>query len=139
MPFLNLRLSGDPSPAVRQQAATLLTALTAEHLHKKPELTAVVVSAIPADHWFVGGTSLQTSGQSSFELEIHVTAGTNTEEQKAAYVQATFDALAALLGGRVTPVSYVVVHDVPADDWGYGGRTQASRRVAPAPDALKMM
>ena len=34
--------------------------------------------------------------------------------------------------GPLHEASYVHVHDVPADAWGYGGRTQAHRRAATA-------
>jgi phenylpyruvate tautomerase PptA (4-oxalocrotonate tautomerase family) len=37
--------------------------------------------------------------------------------------------------GELHDASYVHVHSVPAEDWGYGGRTQAQRRAAATPIA----
>ena len=35
--------------------------------------------------------------------------------------------LRRVLGPGLHDVSYVVVHDLPRDSWGYGGLTQAAR------------
>ncbi|WP_256443441.1 hypothetical protein [Caballeronia sp. M1242] len=32
-----------------------------------------------------------------------------------------------MIGGTLAEVSYVVIHDVPKDSWGYDGLTQAYR------------
>lgn len=82
MPYLNLNLPTTPSPDVSAKAADVLTRLTAELLGKKPELTAVAITATPRDHRYVGGRALRP-GQSSFYLDIKVTEGTNTKNEKA--------------------------------------------------------
>jgi len=51
---------------------------------------------------------------------------TNTREEKAAFVAGTYAALADRLGA-LHEESYVHVHDVRAEAYGYGGRTQAWR------------
>ena len=33
-------------------------------------------------------------------------------------------------GQGLEPASYVIVREVPASDWGYGGQTQAARALA---------
>lgn len=86
MPNLNPNLPMTPSPEVAAKAAEGLTRLTAEFLGKKPEFTAVAITATPRDNWYVGGRLL-SSGQSSFCLDIKVTEGTNTKNEKARYVQ----------------------------------------------------
>ena len=67
-------------------------------------------------------------------LEISITAGTNSEAQKARFIQAAFDELQRLLapGGGFEVASYVTVRELPATDWGYGGRTQRARQLAKA-------
>jgi 4-oxalocrotonate tautomerase len=127
MPYLHLNLSAEPSPEVVSSAAEVLTRLTAQLLGKKPELTAVAVTATPRDRWFVAARPLPP-GQSSFYLDIKVTEGTNTKDEKARYVQAVFDAMAELLG-ELAPASYVVIQEVRADAWGYSGRTQEFRYI----------
>lgn len=131
MPYLNLSLPTTPSPDVAANAADVLTRLTAELLGKKPELTAVAIAATQRDHWYVGGHALGP-GQSSFYLDIKVTEGTNTKNEKARYVEAVFDAMTALLGD-LAAASYVVIHEVHADAWGYAGQTQEFRYIRGKP------
>jgi 4-oxalocrotonate tautomerase len=68
-------------------------------------------------------------------LEISITQGTNTQEEKAAFIQAAFAELQRQLAGDgvLAPASYVVVRELPASDWGHGGRTQRSRQLAVLP------
>lgn len=129
MPHLHLSLSpaAGHEPDLRQ-LALLLTDLTAEHLSKDPLLTAVRFSLLPATHWFIGARSLAADTRASYQLEIQVTAGTNSEAQIAAYLAGVHQAMEAALG-QVHPTSYTVVQQVPAHAWGYGGRSQAERRL----------
>jgi 4-oxalocrotonate tautomerase len=55
-----------------------------------------------------------------------VTEGTNTPAEKAAMVAATHAALAEALPG-LPEATYVVIREIAAEGWGYGGRTQAER------------
>ena len=131
MPYLHLNLSLEPSPDTASKAAEILTRLTAELLGKKPELTAVAITATPSERWFVGAQTLPP-GQSSFYLDIKVTEGTNTKNEKARYVQAIFESMTTLLG-ELAPASYVVIDEVHADAWGYSGQTQEFRYIRGKP------
>ena len=91
-------------------------------------VTAVAVALVPAAQWFVAGQSLEAAGLAGFWLDIVVTDGTNTKDEKAAYVAAVFAAMADLIGPLHTE-SYVLVREVKADAYGYGGRTQEARYV----------
>jgi 4-oxalocrotonate tautomerase len=71
---------------------------------------------------------LAEQGKRSFYLDIKVVDGTNTKDEKAAYVAAVFDAFARLLGD-LHDESYIFVHDVRADAYGYGGQTQEARYI----------
>ncbi|UTD28766.1 hypothetical protein DB459_19560 [Bradyrhizobium sp. WD16] len=84
--------------------------------------------ADPAD-WFAGGSSLAAQGLASFWLDIRIVDGTNTKDEKADYVAAVFRAMAELLG-PLRHESYVHVHDVRADAYGFGGLTQERRYIA---------
>jgi len=64
-------------------------------------------------------------------LEISITAGTNTAEEKQEFIGEAHRLLREHLGG-LEEASYVVVRELPAGDWGYGGRTQADRFAAQA-------
>jgi len=128
MPLLDVKISGVPDDSLAAEVAATLSALTARHLRKDPHLTAVAVSFVPAAHWFAGGVSLAASGASSFALDILVVDGTNTKDQKAAYLDAVFTAMAERLP-NLHPESYILVREVKADAYGYGGRTQERRYV----------
>jgi len=104
----------------------LLIALTASVLHKKRELTAVSVEYLPPAHWFIGGESLVGQHRPTFYLEVKVTQGSNSEDEKAAYLAQVFADVEMLLG-ELHPTSYIVIHEVCGDAWGYQGKTQAFR------------
>ena len=128
MPYLNIKLSVPETAATSAGVAALLTTLTAEYLGKKRELTSVVVDYISAQHWMVGEQAMAGQSQATFYLEVKVTEGTNTKDQKAAYVAAVHEALQTLLG-PLHEASYTVIHEVHADAWGYGGKTQEHRYI----------
>lgn len=126
MPLLTLTVSAAPDAARARALAEAVTDLTVAHLRKKRELTAVTVAFEDPAAWFIGARSLAEQNLASFALTIRVTAGTNTAAEKAAFVQAVYARMAALLG-PLHEASYVVVEEVPGEAWGYGGRTQAAR------------
>lgn len=126
MPFLDIRLSAPCLPGKVAQIAARMTDLTVEILGKRREVTSAAVQCVAPGHWMVGGESLNATGRGSFFLEVNVTEGTNTPEQKTAFVAAAFAAAEAILG-RLDAASYVIVREIPANAWGYQGQTQASR------------
>ena len=132
MPTLNLKVAPLQNPERYQQLARALTDITARILGKRPAVTAVVIDDLPAAQWYVGGDYVQ---RPTAMLEISVTAGTNTPAEKEAFVRAAFEELQRQLahGGKLEEASYVIVRELPAGDWGYGGRTQESRRQALVP------
>ena len=70
--------------------------------------------------------SLAELGKSAFHLDISITDETNTKAEKARYLRAIFDAMAALRG-NLHEVSYVHLIDARAAAYGYGGKTQEFR------------
>lgn len=131
MPTLLLKVTPLQNPERYQALAAALTRLTADILHKRPEVTAVVIDDLPRARWCVGGRTVQGS---AVMLEIGITAGTNTEDEKARFIAAAFDELQRQLApdGGFEVASYVTVRERPATDWGYGGRTQRARQLARA-------
>jgi 4-oxalocrotonate tautomerase len=134
VPILEVTVSGTPSAERSAAISDALTGLTAEILRKDARLTSVAVRYVAPEHWVVGRSSLETHRKASFFLDVRVTAGSNIREEKARYIAAVFARVSDLLG-PLHEASYVHVHDVPADAWGYGGRTQAQRRAAAMPVA----
>jgi 4-oxalocrotonate tautomerase len=127
MPYLDIRIAAPCPDESATRFARRLTDLTADLLAKKRELTSVSVQCIAAGQWFVGGTPLSVSGDTTFFVEANVTAGTNDARQKADFIAAAFAAGVEILG-KTDAASYVIVREVPADAWGYQGLTQAARK-----------
>lgn len=131
MPFVSLKVAAAPSPELTRRLSATVVSLTARLLKKKRELTAVAVEYVAPENWTVGGETLARRRKASFWLDIKVTDGTNTKDEKAAFVAAVFAAMNDVIG-PLHPESYVLVHDVRAEAYGYGGLTQEHRYVAAA-------
>lgn len=129
MPILTVKLSATPSADLAAAVARDLVEVTSRVLRKDPTLTAVAVDFTPPGHWIVAGRSLAEQGKASFWLDIKVVDGTNLKDEKARYLTEVF----ALMGrhlGDLHPESYVLVHEVKADAYGFGGLTQERRYIA---------
>ncbi len=132
MPMITLQVAAEPDDGLTARLVEAVTALTAEHLGKDPGVTAVAVEYVPPRRWFVAGRSTEALHRAAFFLDVRITDGTNTKDEKARYVAEAFAALDRLLGG-VHPESYVHVDDVRGDAYGYGGRTQERRWIEARP------
>ena len=109
--------------------AAEVSRLSSTLLGKDPKVTAVIVSRVAPDDWFVAGQSLTDAWLASFWLDIHVTEGSNTKDEKAAFIAAVFESMEMLLG-PLHEESYAHVHEVRDDAYGYGGLTQGRRYIA---------
>jgi 4-oxalocrotonate tautomerase len=128
MPFIHVQLAAARGVEIDTAAlAQALTALAASQLRKNAELTAVRIEPVDASQWFIGNRSI--GARSTAHVQIQITAGTNSPDEKAHFIAAVHDEIAAHVGD-LHPTSYVVVEEIAADGWGYGGRTQAARRDA---------
>lgn len=127
MPILTLKLSSLAQLTDARALARDLTALSTQVLHKRFDVTSVVFQRIAERDWWVGG---ETSAYVLMQLDIRITQGTNTPEQKTAFVAAAFDLLPQHLvqGQQLHASSYISVQELAATDWGYGGLTQQQRR-----------
>ena len=83
----------------------------------------MLIEQIDPARWTVGAGPVRAAGH----LDVKVTAGTNTPEEKRRFVSEAVRLLRSVIGPILNPVCYVVVHEVAADAWGYDGRTQADR------------
>lgn len=129
MPLITVTVS-TPHQKVLDKAAVAaeVSRLSAAILHKDPKVTAVIVSRVSPDDWFAGGQSLSDAWLASFWLDIHVTNGTNSKDEKAAFIAAAYQSMERLLG-PLHSESYVHVHEVSDDAYGYGGLTQGRRYI----------
>lgn len=126
MPFLRLTIQPSPDETAMSRLSAGLTTLMAETLGKKAELTSVLVEAPQGGLWTIGAVP---AGRTAV-LEAAITQGTNDDEEKADFIAAAHALLARELPD-LSPVAYVILTEIPAQNWGYDGQTQAKRRMAP--------
>jgi 4-oxalocrotonate tautomerase len=129
MPMITVRYASAQRARLTAAVARAANALSAEFLHKDPTVTAVVVEEIEQAEWFIGNQSLLELGLASFWLDVRVVDGTNTREDKAAFLAAMFAKMEELLG-PLHHESYAHVNEVRGDAYGYGGITQNERYMA---------
>ncbi len=132
MPYLNVRISMNESPDTAEKIVSVLMNRTAGLLGKKPEVTSIAIDFVSPELWFVGGSRVSEQDAVTFYLDIKVTDGTNTKEEKARYVARVFSDFESILGS-IAPASYIVIHDVRADSWGFQGKTQEYRFIQAQP------
>src|SRR5215510_7111877 len=129
MPMITVAYATSRSEAgLKAAVAQAAIDLAAQVLRKDPKVTAVKVEAVDSADWFCAGHSLAQSGLAAFWLEIRITEGTNTKDEKAAFIAAVFKRMGELLGS-LHANSYVYVH-ASADGYGFSGVTQERRYVA---------
>lgn len=130
MPLITVSYtSSRQSPSLKADIASVVSELTAKILHKDPKVTAIIVKSVEAADWFAGGKSLADQKLASYWIDIHVTEGTNTKDEKAAYLAAMFERMAGILG-PLHPETYLHVDEVKGDAYGFGGLTQERRYIA---------
>lgn len=123
MPYIELLVFPPASP---EEAATLARGITdamARIMGKHREVTAVRIAGADTALWALGG---EPASDRVACLDIKITAGTNRAEEKAALIGHLHGLLETTLGPLVE-ASYIMVHELPAGDWGYHGMTQAAR------------
>jgi len=130
MPLITVSYSSSRQlPSLKADIAAAVSELTADILHKDPRVTAIIVKSVDPADWFAGGRSLAEQSLASFWLDIHITEGTNTKDEKAAYIAAMFVRMGELLG-PLHNESYLHVDEVKGDAYGFGGLTQERRYIA---------
>jgi len=103
--------------------------LSATFLNNDPKVTAIIVQRVEPEDWFAAGRSLADQGLASVWLDIHVTEGNKTKDEKARFIAETFKAMGKLLG-PLHEESYIHVHEARGDAYGFGGLTQERRYIA---------
>ena len=127
MPFINIAVAGPSlSGSQAQRLFDETTRLMHDVMGKSPELTSVRIDEFDSDNWAIGRTPVSRRGETAVHMDIKVTEGTNTDGEKAEMIRQAMTMLKHVVGA--TPeASYVVIHDLNADSWGYDGLTQGQR------------
>lgn len=123
MPYINVKLNLDENTNLQDKIVEVVLENTTNILGKNRDVTSVLVEFVPQNAWSVGGKNVPT-----FYLDIKITKGTNTKAQKAQYIQAIYKEFEKLLG-QIHKASYVLIHEIDADAWGFEGITQESRFI----------
>lgn len=130
MPYIAITIAGQ---SLDQEQTNTLVAETTRLMHelmgKREDLTSVRIEQASGHSWGIGGTLVGEGGLATAHMDIKITAGTNTAEEKAAMVAAGYQLMQDVLGA-VHEACYVIIHELPADAWGFAGQTQAARAAA---------
>ncbi len=129
MPFINISVAGAIlTSSQKQQLFDETTRLMSEILRKNPDLTSVRIDEFSVDNWAVGCTPMIVAGKVAVHMDIKVTEGTNTDNEKAEMIKQAMVMLKEIIG-HTSEASYIIIHDLPATTWGYDGQTQAARAM----------
>lgn len=131
MPIITIRYA-TRHEVTPDDIASAASAASTNFLRKRADLTAVLAEPADPSRWFVAGKSLANHSLASFWLEIRIVEGTSTKEERERFIAGIFEAMGQLLGS-LHQESYVHVHEVRADAYGFGGRTQERRFIEGRP------
>jgi len=125
MPFVSLKIAGpELTPVQKRALQTGFTELMAGPMRKLHDLTAVAIESIETSDWSTGARP--SEGRSAY-AEVKVTQGTNSPREMQQFIAEGHALLTATLG-TLPEATYVVVHEISAQAWGYAGKTQEARR-----------
>lgn len=123
MPYINVKLNARKSDELREKVTEIVLENTSKILNKKIEVTSILVEFVPFSSW-----SIASKNSTTFYLDIKITKGTNTKEQKSNYIQKVYNDFKDLLG-EVNAASYITIDEVDGDSWGFEGLTQEYRYI----------
>lgn len=126
MPYINIRIATKLSNNQRSALATKTTSLMETVMGKRREVTVVHIAESSPQQWAINASILTANDATAAYVDIKITQGTNTAEQKAQMIAETITMLRQELG-TLQQASYVVIDEIPANSWGYDGKTQAER------------
>lgn len=126
MPYINIRLSTTLDGSQHQKLTMRTTALMKAIMGKRQEVTVVHIQESAPHFWSINASVLSSNDPVGAYVDIKVTEGTNTPDEKAKMILETICMLQDIVG-VMQEACYVVIDDIPANSWGYNGKTQAER------------
>jgi 4-oxalocrotonate tautomerase len=126
MPFIRITIS-DPQldRATQETLAQGLTGLAVTVLNKPLERITVHLNLVPADCYYVGGEPVREA--TGAHVEVSITAGTNSADEKARFISRTYELLRTTLG-LLPSVAGVALYEMHPESYGYNGVTQLAFR-----------
>jgi len=131
MPYINIRLGCKLENSQRKKLNEKTTSLMSTIMGKRRELTVVHILESDSQQWATNATKLTAQEPIGVYVDIKITDGTNTPEEKFEMILQTIEMLKEVVG-TLQKACYVVIHDIPADSWGYNGKTQEARTTSKA-------
>lgn len=128
MPFINIQLSRELSPALQKKLCEDATQIMENTLGKKAELTSITITSVQPEQWFINCNQLSEINENSAQLIARISKNTNTEEEKTKAIAQLYELIDNVCG-PINKTSYIMLDEVPMTDWGYGGQTQEYRRI----------
>lgn len=126
MPYINIEVSTSLNKQQRNTLSQKTTRLMHTIMRKNQDVTVVHIHESKPTTWSVGGTVLSDDQPNAAYVNIKVTQGTNTPNEKADMIAHMMQLLVDVIG-TLQEACYVVIDDIPANSWGYNGLTQAQR------------
>ena len=128
MPHVTITTAGPAlSDAQKTALFTETTALLRDVMNKNADLTSIRIDEFPAGNWAIGAETVPAAAQ----VDIKITAGTNKEPEKAEMIRRVMEMLRRILG-ELPEASYIIIHELDAQSWGYDGKTQHDRAASRA-------
>src|SRR3954454_9025157 len=94
MPMITVQVaSRAPSGDLSRRIAATVSDLTVTLLHKDPRVVAVAVEYVAPEHWFIAGTSAAELDRAAFFVDVRISDGTNTKDEKAEFIRRTYEAM----------------------------------------------
>ncbi len=129
MPYINIQLSTTLDDVQRDQLYEKTTSLMNKIMGKRREVTVVHIQESDPHLWAINAVKLTPEDPVGAYVDIKVTEGTNTPQEKAEMLNQTIKMLQDIVGA-IQEACYVVIDDIPANSWGYNGKTQAVRAAS---------
>ncbi|MEU6000395.1 tautomerase family protein [Streptomyces sp. NPDC047197] len=121
MPYIRATITDPDLPTTTQRTlAERLTALAVTALGKSGARTIVHIDMVPPARYYVAGKPL--TGGLDAHVEVSITLGTNSAEEKAAFIAGANELLTNALGPLTR--GGVALHELPLESYGYNGETQ---------------
>lgn len=128
MPYINIRIAATLENEQKQALYKKTTFLMNTVMRKRREVTVVHIQESKTEQWSTNAEQLSVNDPIGVYVDIKVTQGTNTPEEKKEMISQTIKMLQEVIG-TIQEASYVVIDDIPGDSWGYNGKTQAMRAL----------
>lgn len=129
MPYINIRLGRNLDNERRKLLYEKTTSLMNTVMGKRPEVAVVHIQESVSQQWSVNSTPIMAEDSIAAYVDIKITDGTNSPSEKAEMISQTVKMLQDVIG-TIQEACYVVIDDIPADSWGYNGKTQAARAAS---------